>query len=56
MMPRLNSRNAASPASGRSASAACADVAMSVIPLRCSVAAQLMMMNSAMRLENPMPK
>ena len=39
MMPVANSAKANSPAMGRNASAACAEVAMSVMPRACSVAA-----------------
>jgi hypothetical protein len=54
-MPRLNNRNVMSPASGRSASAACADVWMSSTPAWCSVIAVLRMMKNAMAFENVMP-
>ena len=55
MMPRLNSRKVSSPASGRSASAAWAEVWMSRDPAACSVAAVLRMMKNAIRLEKVMP-
>ena len=55
MMPRLNSRKVSSPASGRSASAAWAEVWMSRTPAACSVAAVLRMMKNAIRLEKVMP-
>jgi hypothetical protein len=55
MMPRLNSTKVNSPASGRSASAACAEVWMSVTPTACSVAAVLRMMKKAIRFENVIP-
>ena len=40
---------------GRSASAACDEVWISVMPCACSVAAAVSMMNSATRLESPIP-
>jgi hypothetical protein len=55
MMPMLKSRNAKFPAMGRSASAACAELSMSVTPCACSVAAAVSMMKNAIRFEKPMP-
>ena len=55
MMPRLKRRNAKRPAIGRSASAACADDSISVMPCVCSVTAVVSMMKNAIRFENAMP-
>src|SRR6266852_7659874 len=55
MMPAANSAKVNTPAIGRSASAACEDVWISVTPLACSVAAVAKMMNRAMRFEMPIP-
>ena len=55
MIPRLNSRKAASPAIGFSASAACCVLSMSVLPLAFSVAAVVSMMKKATRFDMAMP-
>ena len=55
MMPAAKMAKAKAPAIGRSASAACAEVWMSVTPWAFSVAAVVMMMNSATRFESAMP-
>ena len=55
MMPAANSTKVNGPAIGRSASAACAEVWISVMPCACSVVAVVMMMNRLMTLEYPMP-
>ena len=55
MMPSAKTVKAKRPAIGRSASAAWAEVWMSVTPCACSVAAVVSMMNSAMMFEAPMP-
>ena len=55
MMPAANRAKPNGPATGRSASAACAEVRMSVTPLACNVAAAAKMMNTAMILETVMP-
>ena len=47
MMPRVNRRKVKSPASGRSAWAACAAVRTSVIPCTCRVEAVVRMMKKA---------
>src|SRR5712671_1443418 len=56
MMPAANRAKVKTPAIGRSASAAWAEVWISVIPCACNVAAVVMMMNRLIRLENPMPR
>ena len=56
MIPAANTANANSPAIGRSASAACAEVWMLVSPCAFKVAAVVMMMNRLIRLENPIPR
>ena len=50
-MPSVNTAKVSGPAIGRSASAACEEVWMSVMPPACSVAAAAMMMNNEMILE-----
>ena len=55
MMPRLNSRKAKSPAMGRKALAASAEVRMSSMPCAWSVTADVSMMKKATRFENAMP-
>ena len=55
IMPAANNAKVNTPAIGRSASAAWAEVWMSVIPCAFSVAAVVMMMNRLIRLEYPMP-
>ena len=55
MMPAANSTKVNTPATGRSASAACDEVWISVMPCAFSVAAVVMMMKSAIRLEKPIP-
>ncbi len=55
-MPAANSRKANSPAMGRSAVAASAEVWMVVMPCTCSVTAVVRMMKKATRLEKPMPR
>ena len=55
MMPSAKMVKAKRPAIGRSASAACDEVWMSVTPCAFSVAAVVSMMNSAMMFEKPMP-
>ena len=54
-MPRAKTTNTNGPAMGRSASAACDEVWMSVTPWACRVAAVVSMMNSATRFESAMP-
>jgi len=51
MIPAANNPNVNAPATGRGASAACAEVWMSVIPCICRVAAVVTMMNRLIRLE-----
>ena len=55
MIPKLNNRNANSPAIGFNASAACAEVWMSLIPCPCNVTAAVNMMKNAIRFETPIP-
>ena len=55
MMPSEKLRNTNCPATGRRASAACAGVWMSVMPLAFSVAPAVITMNSATRFDRPMP-
>ena len=55
MMPKPKIRNANSPAIGRKASAACAEVWIFVMPCSCNVAAVEMMMKSATKLESAIP-
>ena len=55
MIPAANNAKVNAPAIGRSASAAWAEVWMSVIPCAFSVAAAVMMMNRLIRLEYPIP-
>ena len=54
-MPSANSAKVKTPAIGRSASAAWAEVWMSVTPLACSVAAVAKMMKMATTFETPIP-
>ena len=55
MMPNANRANVNTPAIGRSASAACAEVWMLVTPCAFRVAAVLTMMNRATTFEYPIP-
>ena len=55
MMPSAKMNSANAPAIGLSASAACDEDWMSVMPVACSVAAVVMMIAIAIRLENAMP-
>ena len=55
MMPRLNKTKANSPAIGRNACAASAEVAISVMPAVCSVTAVVRTMKNEITLENAMP-
>ena len=55
MIPRLNNRKANSPAMGRRARAASAELAISVIPWAFSVTAVVRTMKKEIRVENPMP-
>jgi hypothetical protein len=55
MMPAANTAKVSGPATARSASAAWAEVWISVTPFAFSVAAVVMTMNKATRLEIAMP-
>jgi hypothetical protein len=55
MMPRLNRAKANSPAMGRRAEAAWAEVSICVMPCAPRVTAVVSMMKNATRLEKPMP-
>ena len=55
MMPSAKIANANSPATGRSASAACDEVWMLVMPCMLSVTAVATTMHRAITLENTMP-
>ena len=55
MIPIVKINEASSPAIGFKASAACAEVAMLVTPLAFNVAAVVIMIETAIRLEKPIP-
>ncbi len=55
MMPSAKRTKAKGPAAGRSASAACAELWISVAPLACSVAAVVTMMARPTSTATPMP-
>ena len=54
-MPSAKMNSAKCPAIGLSASAACADVSISVLPLAFSVAAAVMMIEIAIKFEKAIP-